>query len=63
MPLAFVRSGMEGTAVRPLHVVCRLPQAFYYVVNAGLSIGWCEGTLAETSDTSRAFTIMFIIAG
>lgn len=38
-------------------------QAFYYTINAGMSIGWCEGTLSETTDTSRLFTIFLILLG
>jgi len=40
-----------------------IPTSFFYAVDAGMSIGFCIPEVAETTITSRAFSIVFILAG
>eukprot|EP00555_Chaetoceros_dichaeta_P007776 CAMPEP_0198260304 /NCGR_PEP_ID=MMETSP1447-20131203/9312_1 /TAXON_ID=420782 /ORGANISM="Chaetoceros dichaeta, Strain CCMP1751" /LENGTH=532 /DNA_ID=CAMNT_0043947935 /DNA_START=113 /DNA_END=1711 /DNA_ORIENTATION=+ len=40
-----------------------IPTSFFYAVDAGMSIGFCIPEVTETTVTSRAFSIVFILAG
>lgn len=51
-----------GTLFYSYHNGWPLAQSFFYAVDAGMSIGFCT-EVAETTVSSRAFTIVFIILG
>lgn len=51
-----------GTLFYSLHNQWPPSQAFFYAVDAGMSIGFCTA-IAETSVSSRAFTVVFILLG
>jgi len=40
-----------------------IPTSFFYAVDAGMSIGFCIPEVSETTVTSRAFSIVFILVG
>ena len=51
-----------GTLFYSLHNGWPPSQAFFYAVDAGMSIGFCTA-IAETSVSSRAFTVLYILLG
>ena len=51
-----------GTLFYSLHNQWPPSQAFFYAVDAGMSIGFCTA-IAETSVSSRAFTVVYILLG
>ena len=59
--IVFVWIG-AGTLFYAHHNGWPLSQAFFYAVDAGMSIGFCT-EVAETTTSSRAFTVVFILLG
>jgi hypothetical protein len=51
-----------GTAFYSWHNQWPVPQAFFYAIDAGMSIGFCTD-VREKLVSSRAFTILYILSG
>lgn len=49
--------GDDGEPAWPFH------QAFFYAVDAGMSVGFCVDGVEERSTVSRAFTIAYVLVG